>query len=149
MEKKQQKKDDESTSEKNMSAENGYNILLVDDDMFLLDMYSMKFSQEGHTVEACKSVDEALSVLRGGFQADAIVLDLVMPGKDGLALLREIDEGNLAKGAARIVFTNQGEESERKKIESLGVDEFIVKASSVPSEAMRVVVDMIRKKQKA
>ena len=50
-------------------------VLLLDDDRFLLDMYALKFSQAGHTVKSCFSVDEALKELRGGFAPDAIVLE--------------------------------------------------------------------------
>ena len=91
-----------------------YKILLLDDDQFLIDMYSLKFNQGGHTVQSCFSVDEALKVLSGGFAADAIVFDLVMPGKDGFDLLRAIKDGKLAQGATLIALTNQNAAEENK-----------------------------------
>jgi ActR/RegA family two-component response regulator len=41
-------------------------VLLLDDDQFLLDMYTKKFMQAGFAVEGCQSTAEALAALRGG-----------------------------------------------------------------------------------
>jgi len=123
-----------------------HNILLVDDDRFLLDMYSMKFTQEGSNVQAFLSVREALSALRDGFDAHAVVFDLVMPEQDGFELLKFIKEEHLAENAVLIALTNQGEDEERKKTEELGADAYIVKASTIPSEVVTTITDMIRAK---
>jgi len=41
-----------------------HTVLLLDDDKFLLDMYSMKFQQQGYSVQAFVSTDDALAALR-------------------------------------------------------------------------------------
>jgi DNA-binding response OmpR family regulator len=120
-----------------------HNILLVDDDKFLLDMYSMKFTQEGSNVQAFLSVKGALSALRDGFKANAVVFDLVMPEQDGFELLKIIKEEHLAKDAVLVALTNQGEDEERKKTEELGADAYIVKASTIPSEVVNTITNMI------
>jgi len=125
----------------------GYKIILLDDDKFLLDMYSMKFSQEGYVVQSCLSVDEVLASLRGGFAADAVIFDLVMPENDGFDLLRAIKEELLVPKAALIALTNQGEDEERDKIEDLGAHEYIVKAMTVPSEVVKKVTETIAKRK--
>jgi len=126
-----------------------YNVLLVDDDRFLLDMYSMKFTQEGVNVQASLSVKDALNALRDGFQAHAVVFDLVMPDLNGFDLLEAIREEHLAEHAVLVALTNQGEDEERKKTEDLGADAYIVKASTIPSEVVRTIIDMIRAKVSA
>ena len=123
-----------------------YKLLLVDDDQFLIDMYSLKFTQNGHTVQPCFSVDEAIKLLKGGFVPDAIIFDLVMPGKDGFDLLRAMKEEKLAPNATRIALTNQSADEERKKTEELGADAYILKAMTIPSEVVRLVVEAIAKK---
>ena len=122
-------------------------VMLVDDDKFLLDMYAMKFSQEGHSIKPCFSVDEAVSELSSGFQPDAIVFDLVMPGKDGFDLLRAIKDGKLAPHAHLIALTNQSSPQERKKAEELGAQEYIIKATLIPSEVVKAVCQVIDGKQ--
>lgn len=136
---------EEENNETNKN-EGKYNILLVDDDKFLLDMYSMKFTQEGVNVQASLSAKDALDALRGGFQAHAVVFDLVMPEFDGFALLKSIRDEHLAENTVLVALTNQGEDEERKKTEELGADAYIVKASTVPSEVVSTITDMIRAK---
>ena len=77
-------------------------ILLIDDDKFLLDMYSMKFVQQGYEVHASLSVLDALEVLRGGFNPSAILFDVIMPEQDGFALLEALRRENLANDALKI-----------------------------------------------
>ncbi len=120
-------------------------ILLVDDDKFLLDMYGMKFSQNGYTVETCLSANEALTSLRGGFKPDVILFDLTMPELDGFALLKKLSDENLAGGALKIVLTNQSDESEKAKAAELGATKYIVKASMIPSEVVNMVNEELAK----
>ena len=124
-----------------------FKIMLVDDDQFLIDMYSLKFNQSEHTVQPCFSVDEAIKTLQGGFMPDAVIFDLVMPGKDGFDLLRAIKEGKLAQGATLIALTNQSAAEEKKKTEELGAENYIVKAMTIPSEVVRQVEEIISAKK--
>ena len=66
-------------------------ILVVDDEAPVRDVLTEYFGTEGYTVESAASGAEALSVIRGG-QADLVLLDVRMPGLDGLQVLRKIRE---------------------------------------------------------
>ena len=120
-----------------------YRIMLVDDDRFLLDMYAKKFTDEGHEVQTCPSVQEAIQALEGGYEADAIVLDLVMPKAGGYDLLEAVRDRKLAPNAAIVVLTNQSVDEEGAKVESLGAHEYIVKASTIPSEVYDTIIGVI------
>ena len=124
------------------------NVLFVDDDKFLADMYAMKFSSAGYNVQSCLSVNDALSALRSGFAADALVFDLTMPERDGFSFLEELVRDKLVPNAARIALTNQGDETEKSRAESLGAHRYIVKASMIPSEVVGVVGEEIAKRKK-
>lgn len=124
-------------------------VLLVDDDKFLVDMYAMKFTASGYEVQACISANEALETLRGGFPADAVVFDIIMPERDGFSFLSALGDEKLVPGAARIALTNQSNDDERTRVEGLGVDRYIVKASTIPSEVVNLVGEEIAKKKKA
>jgi DNA-binding response OmpR family regulator len=124
------------------------NILLVDDDKFLVDMYSMKFTQAGFNVHACLSVDSGLDTLRGGFVPDVILFDLVMPKNDGFFLLETIRSEKLASNAILIALSNQGDEEAKQKVLSLGAARLIVKASMIPSEVLQAVQDEIQSHKK-
>ncbi|TSC86146.1 MAG: chemotaxis protein histidine kinase-like protein [Parcubacteria group bacterium Gr01-1014_8] len=121
-------------------------ILLVDDDHFLLDMYSMKFMQKGFAVEACQSTADALTVLRGGLKPAAILFDIVMPGDDGFSFLSRVKEEKLAEGAKTIALTNQSNDGDKVQAEKLGVDKYVVKASMIPSEVVTMTMEAIGKK---
>ncbi len=122
-------------------------VLLVDDDKFLIDMYAMKFTQQGYAVEACLSVAEALRVLQGGYAPEAIVFDIAMPERDGFSFLQALKDEHLAPSALRIALTNQSDDTERAKAESLGADRYIIKASMIPSEVVGVVAEALAKKR--
>jgi DNA-binding response OmpR family regulator len=122
-------------------------VLLVDDDKFLLDMYAMKFTQQGYTVHASLSVSDGLDVLRKGFVADAVVFDLIMPGSDGFAFLDSMRAEALASQAVKIALTNQSDESDQSHARSLGADACFVKASMIPSEVVNMVGAEIAKRK--
>jgi len=111
-------------------------MLLVDDDRFLLDMYSMKFRGAGCDVEAIADPAAALDKLRAGFLPDIILLDIVMPVVNGFEFLEAMKKENLARGAHIIVLSNQGAQEDIDKAVSLGAAGYIVKASSIPSEVL-------------
>lgn len=125
------------------------NILLVDDDKFLLDMYSMKFTTLGYAVQACLSVPDALQALRGGFSPAAIVFDLIMPEHDGFSFLETLSAESLGKDAALIALTNETDENAKAKATELGADRIIVKASMIPSEVVNTVGEEISRHGKA
>ncbi len=122
-----------------MTAENGKTVLLVDDDKFLLDMYSLKFTQEGFTVVSCFSVHEALEALRGGAKPDVILFDITMPGQDGFEFLKSIRDEKLAPTSKLIALTNQSNDADRKHADELGAQKYVVKASMIPSEVVAMV----------
>ena len=123
------------------------NILLIDDDKFLLDMYTTKFIQQGFNVEACLSVDDALHALKAGNVPKVILFDITMPERDGFALLQALHDEKLAPEALKIALTNQSDDAEKTRALSLGADLYIVKASMIPSEVVNIVQETLKKKQ--
>jgi len=122
-----------------------YSILFVDDDSFLIDMYSLKFSRAGHIVQSASSTSAALEKLKEGYSPDAVVLDLIMPKMDGFSLLEQIKEQGLAKESALIVLSNQGEKEDLERARSLGATGHIIKANAIPSEVLEIVERLIMK----
>lgn len=123
------------------------NVLLVDDDKFLLDMYAMKFTHESYTVHGCISVSDGLDALSKGFQADAIVFDLIMPERDGFALLAEMRSRKLGTNAFKVALTNQSGEEDQSHAKELGADMCLVKATMIPSEVVNIVGAEILKRR--
>lgn len=122
-----------------------YRVYLVDDDRFLLDLYSVKFRTAGHDVSVFGGGEELLAELRkGGTPApDAILLDLIMPGMNGFETLEVIRRERLASGTKIIILSNQGQDSDIEKAKQLNVDGYIIKASAIPSEVFAETVRII------
>lgn len=119
-------------------------ILLLDDDKFLLDMYAMKFTQQGYVVQTSLSATEALETLRQGFDADAVVFDLTIPEMDGFTFLQTLTREHIAERAKKIILSNQSTDEERQKGKELGADLYIVKANVIPSEVVNMVGEALR-----
>lgn len=123
-------------------------ILLIDDDTFLLDMYSLKFSAAGYEVKIANSTDLALKILRDGYLPEVMLVDIVMPGMDGLEMVSHIRGERLAPNSVIIMLTNQGSSDDIAKARKIDVDGYIVKATTIPSEVLTEVEKIYsRKKQ--
>lgn len=136
----------ETTDKSN--ANKSYKILIVDDDKFLLSMYSMKFSKEGMDVTSIPSPIEALEKLKAGLNPDIIILDIVMPEMDGIELLSKIRKDKIAPDAVVIILSNQGQPSEIDRAKEYGIAGYIVKATTIPSEVLREVVRIAKENGK-
>lgn len=124
-------------------------VLFIDDDKFLVEMYSMKFHSLGYDVQTALSVDDGLAILRGGFPADAVLFDIAMGAKDGFAFLAELSKEGLAKAALKVALTNQSDDMERQKAVELGADLYLIKASVIPSEVVNIVAEALSHRSKA
>lgn len=122
-----------------------YHIYLVDDDRFLLDLYSVKFKNAGHEISAFSNGEDFLAALRKPdvIVPDAVLLDLVMPGIGGFGALEVVRRENLAQGAKIIILSNLGHDSDIEKAKQLAVDGYIIKASAIPSEVLAETLRMI------
>ena len=114
-------------------------VLIVDDDKFLLNMYSIKFSKGSYEVNSASSGDEVFAKIKEGYIPDVILLDIVMPGMDGFEILEKLKKDNVAPNAVIIMLTNQGQLSDIDKAKSFGINGYIIKATTIPSEVVEEV----------
>lgn len=124
-----------------------YNILIIDDDAFLLDMYALKFSQKNFHVTTSGGTIDALEKLRGGYTPDIMVVDLVMPTMDGFEFLEQVKKEGLIPEALIIILSNLGQREDIDRGKKLGAAGFIIKASATPSEVVDKVLDAMEKNQ--
>jgi CheY-like chemotaxis protein len=123
-----------------------YSVLLVDDDKFLLDMYTLKFKETGCQVEAITDPVAALAKLRSGFTPNIILLDVIMPALSGFEFLETLKKEGLAKTSTVIMLSNQGQQEDIDKAISLGASGYIIKASSIPSEVLQKTISIAEAK---
>lgn len=122
-------------------------VLLVDDDDFLVNMYSVKFQNAGFEIAVAGSASAGLQKLRDGLVPDALVVDIVMPTMDGIEFVKRVRTEKLAEKAAVVFLTNQGQPSEIERAKEVGMDCYIVKASTIPSEVVAAVRRILAKRK--
>lgn len=124
----------------------GQVVLIVDDDEFLLEMYALKFKQEGFVVEIAQTGPEALDKA-GSVKPDAILLDVVLPEMDGFAVLRKLRRDATTKPLI-VMLTNLGQKDDAERGMRLGADDYVVKAHFTPSEVVEKVRRLLSKHKK-
>ena len=122
-------------------------VLIVDDDAFLLDMYSIKFKESGFSVEIAQNGEEAVEKVKE-LNPDVILLDIVMPKLDGFEVLRAFKKDKFAENALIIILTNLGQKEDIEKGLALGAADYIIKAHFTPSEVVAKVKSLLEKKNK-
>ena len=123
-------------------------VLIIDDDSFLLNMYSMKFEKNGFETKVATNGADALDELRKGYIPDIIIMDLIMPVMDGFTLFENIKKEKLVQDALTVMLTNQGTVSDINRAKELGINGFIVKATTIPSEVVEEVKLLLSKNNK-
>jgi len=129
-----------------MDGKENIKIMIVDDDKFLLDMYSRKFSKNGFDIVLCVGAEDAMSHLKSGYQPDILLFDLIMPKVDGITLFKDIKVQKLSPKSKNIILTNQGQQSDLDKVKDLGVDGYIIKALHTPTQVVEKVIDIYNRK---
>jgi DNA-binding response OmpR family regulator len=118
-------------------------ILLVDDDPLLVRMYQIKFELDGNEVSTCGDGEEALEKLKS-YTPDIVLLDIMMPKKDGLVTLEEIKENPETKKLPVIMLTNvSSSEADSQKGLELGAVAYLVKADYTPTEVVQKVKEIL------
>ena len=122
-------------------------ILLIDDDVFLRDMYATKFTECGHIVDAAENATTALSKLQQTQDFDVILLDMIMPGLTGTELIAEIKARYPETKSKFIVLSNQGQQEDIDDAMAAGADGYIIKAESIPSDVIKKIESLFNKKK--
>ena len=118
-------------------------ILVVDDEERIRRLLKMYLEREDYVIEEAEDGNQALSIaLENDY--DCILLDLMMPGKDGIEVCRELRE---KKATPVIMLTAKGEEVNRVQGFEVGTDDYIVKPFSPREVVLRVKALLRRSSQ--
>lgn len=111
------------------------NVLFVEDEAKIADFVRAGLKEQGFVVDYCDNGDEGyLRALDNDY--DAIVLDIMVPGKDGLAILKQLRREG--RNAPVILLTARNELDDRLQGLNLGADDYIAKPFFVEELAARI-----------
>jgi len=113
-------------------------ILLVEDDPFLIDIYTTKLKESGFTVEVASDGESALRKVKEK-EPPLVILDIVLPQLDGWEILRQIKSDPKLKNIKIIILSNLGQKEEVEKGVALGAVKYLIKAHYTPSQVVEEV----------
>ena len=121
-------------------------ILIVEDDPALQDNLHAYLTSQNFRVLQAGDVDTALSIIKKDIP-DAILLDLLLPGKHGTVLLQTMQQEG--KRIPTIVITNTDSAGRREQCMQLGARDFIIKSNTSLQEILRLILKYCENKGEA
>jgi CheY-like chemotaxis protein len=103
-----------------------HKILIVDDDVSVLEIYTSKFKQEGFDVVAVKDGQEAWDLIRGGYTPEVLYTGIVMPRMTGFDLIRAMRADPRLASIPIAINSHYGRNEDKATAKSLGIDDFLV-----------------------
>ncbi len=119
-------------------------VLIVEDDTFLVDLLERKFTRSHIKAFVALDADHARLILARE-KVDAILLDVILPGMDGITFLKELKTDEQLKSVPVVVVSNLGQTEEIKKGMNAGAAAYIIKANATPGEILSKVLELIKK----
>ncbi len=113
-------------------------ILLVEDDPFLIDIYSAKLKKAGFSVEVVSNGEMVLGKAKE-IKPDLILLDIVLPNMDGWEILRAIRNNSETKEIKVIILSNLSEKEDVEKGLKFGASKYLIKSHYTPSEVVNEI----------
>lgn len=123
-------------------------ILVVEDDLFLRELYTDVLTAEGYKVEGAQDGEEALQKIKlGGY--DLILLDIILPKMDGLEVMRQIQTAPPQNPNKCVVFlTNLDKDEEIKTALQLG-NGYLIKSQITPGTLVAEIKTYLSKYNQA
>ncbi|MDQ7065893.1 MAG: response regulator transcription factor [candidate division KSB1 bacterium] len=121
-------------------------ILLVDDEQDILDLLEFNLKTEGYRILTARDGEKALE-LAERFHPDLIILDIMLPEKDGWTVLRELRSNGLTQNIPVIFLTAKNSEIDEVVGLELGADDYIVKPISLRKLIARVKTVLRKSKE--
>lgn len=114
------------------------NLLIVEDDPFLLSVLAEKLKESGFAIEAAADGEEGLAKIKAG-NFDLILLDMVLPKIDGFKILETIKNDEQLKKHPVIVISNLYDKKSIDKAVLMGAKDYIIKAYNTPEDIVAKV----------
>jgi DNA-binding response OmpR family regulator len=115
-------------------------ILIVEDDLFLGEIYQKKFEMEGFKVSMANNGEKAVTDIKKKMP-DIVLLDILLPKLDGFSVLEQVKADQTTKEIPIILLTNLGQQDDVQRGLEKGAVDYLIKTHFKPSE----VVDKVRK----
>jgi DNA-binding response OmpR family regulator len=120
-------------------------IILAEDDKYISRAYNDGLWDAGFEVQTVTDGDALLQKLKKE-KPDIILLDVIMPGKNGFEVLEEMKMDTALKNIPVIIISNLGQQSDLEKGKALGAVDYLIKADFTMDEVIEKVKYHLAKK---
>jgi DNA-binding response OmpR family regulator len=119
-------------------------VLVIDDDKFLRSLLESEMRQENLDVFLVENADDAVAKLKA-WKPDAIVLDLILPKKDGFELLSELRATAEGKHAPIFIFSSLAQAHDQEEALALGARAYFIKGSHTVHQVVEAITALYGK----
>lgn len=102
-------------------------LLIIEDDIFFQKFYKTQLVGQGFEVDVALNGEEGLTKIKS-FQPNVILLDIIMPVKDGFEVLETLAKDGSIKQLSILVFSTLGQEKDVKRALELGAKDYVNKS---------------------
>jgi len=120
-------------------------IVVIEDEPDIVEVISYNLKREGYNVLAVDRGDESINLIRNQ-SPSLIILDLMLPGMDGLSVCRQLKSDPMVNDIPVIIISAKGEESDIVVGLEMGADDYLTKPFS-PRELLARVKAVLRRGQ--
>lgn len=121
-------------------------ILLVEDDRFLIKACYTKFTQHGYEVVLANDGEEGISKAKSD-KPDIVLLDMVLPKKNGFEVLRELKGNPETASIPVFILSNLAQEQDISEGKALGAADYIIKSNTSLAEIVEKVANFLASKK--
>jgi DNA-binding response OmpR family regulator len=121
-------------------------VLIIEDDPYVLRLYRRLFTIAKFELETATSGGIGLELV-GSFQPHVVLLDIMMPGMNGIEVLEHLKASTETKDIPVIMLTNLDSDETVNKAFELGAEAFLVKSDFSPEQVLNVVSETIERKK--
>lgn len=119
-----------------------YKVLIIEDDAALYTLYKTELELKNYMVSNVSDGNLALEAIREQ-KPDLVLLDLMLPGKNGLQILQEVRADEEIKETKVLVVTNFGNEDNVSAALELGAEDYVMKYKIVPNELAEKIATIL------
>ena len=118
-------------------------ILIAEDDQFILKAMTIKLTKEGYEVKIATDGVQLMDILKS-YIPDLIILDLLMPKKDGFEVLKEVKADSKLKNIPILIASNLGQENDIQQVLDLGATDYLIKSEFTLESLVQKIKNILK-----
>ena len=118
-------------------------ILIAEDDQFLCKAMTTKLTKEGYEVKIALDGVQLMEMLKSYFP-NLIILDLLMPKKDGFEVIKEVKADPKLKNIPILIASNLGQSSDIQQVLALGATDYLIKSEFTLESLVQKIKNILK-----